>query len=629
MLQTRGILRTQMTQRGYFRALWSVGQRGFAGGNYRCYSVLGNETRILTPSKYLHRSGSSAAQLRPPPSDSAPQHWEDQDDLPITSMNEKKVAVGWDPRTWSRFHHIWLRDHCRCSSCFHPKTMQRLLNTFEIPSDIQPIKVESTSQGLKVVWPSFASRSIDGSETKSVEDEEREHVSLYPWSWLKTHSYDPKVEKPAEQEEKKILWNSRIARSPPSVAFADIMKPGEEGDRALYKWLQKIDQFGICFVTGVPPTAEETEKLARRIAFIRETQYGQFWEFTADLAKGDTAYTNVALGAHTDNTYFTDPSGLQLFHLLSHTPSSAEFTSDSTNPKSSTFPSSSTNSSSEFFTPSSPPESATRAPSPTPASTTEPAPSSVPPPFASSNPTDANLTAHHPSLGGATLLVDGFYVASILRELHPEAYRILSTVRIPAHAAGERDTVGVYSTYDKSGGYPVLTHHPHTGELVQVRWNNDDRSVMTCFDIGDADSVARSAGNPHTTGTTKASASPSSSSHSTSSDPVESFYNALRTFHSLLTSPDSEYHVQLEPGTAVVVDNHRVLHGRSAFSGKRRMCGAYIGGDEFRARVWWGRGRFGDDGHGNAGGDVGDGNTGGVGDAGDGKAARGAWSKYF
>ena len=31
---------------------------------------------------------------------------------------------------------------------------------------------------------------------------------------------------------------------------------------------------------------------------------GKFWEFTADLAKGDTAYTNIALGAHTDNTYF-------------------------------------------------------------------------------------------------------------------------------------------------------------------------------------------------------------------------------------------------------------------------------------------------------------------------------------
>lgn len=46
---------------------------------------------------------------------------------------------------------------------------------------------------------------------------------------------------------------------------------------------------------------------------------GGFWDFTADLSFKDTAYTTEFLGAHTDNTYFTDPARLQLFHLLSHT----------------------------------------------------------------------------------------------------------------------------------------------------------------------------------------------------------------------------------------------------------------------------------------------------------------------
>lgn len=34
------------------------------------------------------------------------------------------------------------------------------------------------------------------------------------------------------------------------------------------------------------------------------------------MEHGDTAYTNIALPAHTDTTYFTDPIGLQLFHLI-------------------------------------------------------------------------------------------------------------------------------------------------------------------------------------------------------------------------------------------------------------------------------------------------------------------------
>jgi len=34
-----------------------------------------------------------------------------------------------------------------------------------------------------------------------------------------------------------------------------------------------------------------------------------------------------------------------------------------------------------------------------------------------------------------------------------------------------------------------------------------------------------------------------------------------------------------------VIDNHRVLHGRSAFDGKRRMCGAYVGIDEYKSKL--------------------------------------------
>jgi trimethyllysine dioxygenase len=33
------------------------------------------------------------------------------------------------------------------------------------------------------------------------------------------------------------------------------------------------------------------------------------------------------------------------------------------------------------------------------------------------------------------------------------------------------------------------------------------------------------------------------------------------------------------------MNNHRVLHGRSAFDGKRWMCGAYIGIDEYRSKL--------------------------------------------
>ena len=86
-----------------------------------------------------------------------------------------------------------------------------------------------------------------------------------------------------------------------------------------------------------------------------------------------------------------------------------------------------------------------------------------------------HLLSHTNGSGGTTLLVDGFYVASILKELHPESYELLSRIPVPAHSAGESTVL--YSPSPPSG-YPVLGHDPLTGELTQVRWNNDDRSVM-------------------------------------------------------------------------------------------------------------------------------------------------------
>lgn len=81
-----------------------------------------------------------------------------------------------------------------------------------------------------------------------------------------------------------------------------------KSDEGVLDWLKKIYRFGFAFVDGCPPTPEATEELIRRISFIRETHYGGFWDFTADLAHGDTAYTNIELGSHTDTTYFSDVS---------------------------------------------------------------------------------------------------------------------------------------------------------------------------------------------------------------------------------------------------------------------------------------------------------------------------------
>jgi len=241
------------------------------------------------------------------------------------------------------------------------------------------------------------------------------------------------------------------------------------------EWTEKIRQYGFCYVDGCPVSPERTQKLLERIAFIRVTHYGGFYDFTADLTMKDTAYTNLALPAHTDTTYFTDPAGLQMFHCLSHTHGS----------------------------------------------------------------------------GGVSLLVDGFNAASILQKESPSAYDILAKMPISWHASGNE---GITITPAKK--MPVLNFQ-EVGEkkvptLMQARWNNDDRGVVA---------LAEHQGMG-----------------------AEKWYAAARKWNDILRRSDMEYWAKLKPGRPLIFDNWRVLHGRSAFTGKRRICGGYVNHDDYISR---------------------------------------------
>ncbi|CAK7243670.1 MAG: Cytochrome B translational activator protein cbs1, mitochondrial, partial [Sporothrix thermara] len=287
-------------------------------------------------------------------------------------------------------------------------------------------------------------------------------------------------------------WGSSIADSPPTVHFDAVMDTSS--DKGIAQLTDYIRRFGFAFVEGTPfEDPADTERLLERIAFIRVTHYGGFYDFVPDLAMADTAYTNLPLPAHTDTTYFTDPAGLQAFHLLSH------------------------------HGPETPAEGST-------------------------------------ALGGASLLVDGFYAAQILQKEHPEDYDVLTRVRLPWHASGNQ---GITLSPDRR--YPVLevldsqdreaVGADKAGKrLNRVRWNNDDRGIVP-FGGPDADGI----------------------------DPVR-WYDAARKWQSILKRPDVEYWTQLQPGKPLIFDNWRVMHGRSSFVGVRRMCGGYTARDDFISR---------------------------------------------
>ncbi|KAI9149355.1 Trimethyllysine dioxygenase [Paramyrothecium foliicola] len=320
---------------------------------------------------------------------------------------------------------------------------------------------------MSYLAPSQVAQDKDGVEVTWTDS----HKSRHPWTWLRAAA-EPSTHQPtSELFDQKALWDSSIASSPPDVAFEDVMD--QSNAEGMAQLTHNIITHGFSFVSKTPVSPEATEKLLESIGPIRHTHYGGFYDFVPDLSLADTAYTNLALGAHTDTTYFTEPAGLQAFHMLSH----------------------------------------------------------IRPSEASSD----------EQLGGMSLLVDGFKVADQMRREDPEGYELLTKVKVPWHASGNQHVAITPDT-----NYPVF--ETNGDQLARVRWNNDDRGILP---------------------PTKETAD---------------WYKAAQRWTSLLKSKQNEYWFQLEPGRVLIFDNWRVLHGRSAFVGLRRICGAYVTRDDFMSR---------------------------------------------
>ncbi len=264
-----------------------------------------------------------------------------------------------------------------------------------------------------------------------------------------------------EAPPERSLWDATsFPDGVPSVDYAAVT----EDEEGLLDWLEAVEVHGFCQLRGVPATPEATRALALRIGYLRETIFGGFWDFTADLAHKDTAYTKLGIGLHTDGTYSHDAPGLQMFHCLAFD-----------------------------------------------------------------------------GRGGDSLLVDGFKVAEALRRRDPPAFDVLARVQVPGHYVEP----GIHLRAER----PVL-RLDRQGRLVQVSFNNHDRAP---FRLPDEEMTA--------------------------------FYDGLRAFAALAADPDLQVKFRLEPGVPLLFDNWRVLHGRTAYQGQRRLCGCYLNREDFESRL--------------------------------------------
>ena len=144
--------------------------------------------------------------------------------------------------------------------------------------------------------------------------------------------------------------------------------------------------------------------------------------------------------------------------------------------------------------------------------------------------------------GGDTLLVDGLRVLEELKRNHAATYRYFS--RYPIQYVF-KDKGHHYITYK-----PVFTFNSK-GEMVEFHFNNDDRGLQPAApDVGE-------------------------------------YYDHLENLLAVVKQEDLQHQLRLEPGTVIMIDNHRVLHGRTSFdpTSGRKLSGTYLSKEDFNSKL--------------------------------------------
>lgn len=224
------------------------------------------------------------------------------DAMPLTTTARPfAVAVSLDAKTLQlrehgkddsmRFNGTWLRHQCHCPKCRQSSSGQWLFN----PANL---------------LPTYTIRSAKlQDETVLIEwNEEPAHCSMMPLVYLLSNDYSTQ----SRQRRHQALVPTVAKGELPTVQYDDIIRCG----RGLLRWLEYLNEYGVCLVKSVPTEKDEVMKVAERIAPVQRTIYGTVFDVESSPNPINVAYSDVALGLHTDLAYYESPPGLQLLHCL-------------------------------------------------------------------------------------------------------------------------------------------------------------------------------------------------------------------------------------------------------------------------------------------------------------------------
>lgn len=202
-----------------------------------------------------------------------------------------------------RFHAVWLRDNARDAATRSASNGQRLITLLEQPST--PLLSRA------VVRADRLHLSFDGDATQYE----------YSIDWLTAHAYDrPAPQQAGWVQDELTLWGEALTQQLPRADFTAV----STDEQALASWLGAVQQYGFALLQGLPEDPAALLKVVDLFGYVRETNYGPFFEVRAEVNPVNLAYTNGGLQAHTDNPYRDPVPTLQLLACIENTTAGGE-----------------------------------------------------------------------------------------------------------------------------------------------------------------------------------------------------------------------------------------------------------------------------------------------------------------
>jgi gamma-butyrobetaine dioxygenase len=218
-----------------------------------------------------------------------------------TDASGSFLTVTFEDGSSSRFHAIWLRDNALDPETRAAGNGQRLITIGDIPAGT-----------------TLSAASVDGSDLTVAFAPEDKTVT-FPAAWLQAHAYD--IEHATELGRMApgiVTWNS--SQPAPTFDWNQV-----QSDPAVKRdWLAAIASLGFAKLINGPVTEGALIDNAEMFGYVRETNYGKYFEVRTEVNPTNLAYTGLGLQAHTDNPYRDPVPSLQILYCLENSAEGGE-----------------------------------------------------------------------------------------------------------------------------------------------------------------------------------------------------------------------------------------------------------------------------------------------------------------